>query len=169
MITRKTKDFILINPKTIDKSIDPKKPVVSRFYEPLKNYWLYALKLEKNKYYVGFTSQANPYDRILQHVEATGKGAKWTEQYKPIEVMEVRDVGMTTESQVKALEQNLTWEYMLIYHASNVRGGVVNYPGRILRVGDKVLMGYMFDSFIIAILLIVACSYIILRHIFNWW
>jgi hypothetical protein len=70
---------------------------------------------------------------------------------------------------IKALEQNLTWAYMNVYGTNRVRGGIFNYPGRILRVGDRIIMGYMFDSFLAAFLVMFLSVYILLRHYFNWW
>lgn len=167
-IVRKTSNFVLDNPKTIHISIDPERSRTSRYYEQPKPYWLYALKLEHGRYYVGFTSKKNPYDRIMQHVE--GEGARWTQLHKPIEVLEIRDAGIITLTEIKVLERNLTWAYMTVYGVNKVRGGVFNYTGRILRVGkNTVIMGYMFQSFLVGILLILACTYILLRHIFNWW
>lgn len=165
-ITRKTSDFVLVNPNTININIDPKLVVKNKYYEPNKPCWLYVLKLEHKKYYVGFTGKSNPYDRIMEHVE--GEGAKWTQLHKPVEVMEIRDAGKVTLTQIKALEQNLTWAYMTIYGTKNVRGGVFNYPGRILRIGDRIIMGYMFESFIAAFLVIILSVYILLLHYLNW-
>lgn len=169
MITRKTSDFVQINPKTASINIDlVSKLKISRFDKP-KPYWIYALQLEHGKYYVGFTGMKNPYDRILQHVAGEGDGAKWTELHKPIDVMEIRDAGVIAATEAKAYEQNLTWAYMKIYKTRNVRGGVINYTGRVLMVGDSIIMGYNFDLLFAALLYLIAVSYILLRHIFGWW
>jgi predicted GIY-YIG superfamily endonuclease len=168
-IIRKESDFILINPKTINIDIDPvSKLKISRFEKP-KPYWIYALKLEHGKYYVGFTGMKNPYDRIMQHVAGEGDGAKWTELHKPLEVMEIRFAGVITATEAKAYEQNLTWAYMKTYKTKNVRGGIFNYTGRIFRIGDRVVMGYMLDSILVGVMFLIADKYIMLRHIFNWW
>lgn len=167
-IVRKTSDFVLINPDTIHIDIDPEIPVSNKYYEPSKPYWLYALKLENGKYYVGFTGKANPYDRIIEHT--SGDGAKWTKRHKPVAVLEIRDAGEITLSQVKALEINLTWAYMMKYGLNNVRGGRFNSPERMLRVGrNSVLPGYAVETIACALLLMIAGMYILLRHYFNWW
>ena len=167
-IVRKTDDFILINPETINTKIDPESQVVNKYYEPNKAYWLYALKLKHGRYYVGFTGKVNPYNRIMEHVE--GEGAKWTQLHKPIEVLEVRDAGSITLTQVKALERNLTWAYMNLYGVNKVRGGIFNYTGRIIRVGkNTVMMGYLFQDLLVGLTAIFAITYILLRHYLNWW
>jgi predicted GIY-YIG superfamily endonuclease len=168
-ITRKESSFILVNPDTINTTIDPQIPRINRFYEPPKAYWLYALRLEDDRYYVGFTGKKNPYDRIMQHVSGPD-GAKWTGLYKPVEVMEIRDAGTITLTQVKTLEQNLTAAYMNIYGTNRVRGGIFNYPGQIFNFGkNRVIMGYELLSLIVGVLLILESVYIFLRHCFNWW
>jgi predicted GIY-YIG superfamily endonuclease len=170
-ITRKTSGFILVNPNTIDIDIDiePKTIPRNRFYEPSKPFWLYVLKLENNRYYVGSTSQTNPYDRIMQHVNKDG-GAKWTELYAPIEVIEIRDAGTMTRTQAEAYERNLTWEYMRQYGVNKVRGGIFNSPERLWRVGrNRVLTDYAASALFFTLLCLLAVVYILLRHIFNWW
>lgn len=168
LIVRKTSDLKLINPKTENADIEPVSKL-KKSYGPDKPYWLYALKLEHGKYYVGFTARYNPYDRIMQHVEGVGDGARWTELHKPIKVVEVRDIGNTNLERVKGLEQNLTWEYMKIYGANNVRGGIINYTGKILRLGDSFLFGYQVRSLLIEFAAVVMAAYIVARHLNNWW
>jgi predicted GIY-YIG superfamily endonuclease len=168
-ITLKTSDFIKVNPDTIHVDIEPGKPPKSRFYEPEKPFWLYALKLEHGKYYVGSTSQANPYSRIMQHVEKDG-GAKWTELHAPIEVMEIRDLGIMTRTQAEAYERNLTWAYMERYGVNKVRGGIYRASGRMLRIGkDSVLQPWTVEDLTAGVLLMAAGVYIFLRHYLNWW
>lgn len=168
-IVKKTSNFVLVNPLTKDADIEPGPSYKVKSFGPDRPYWLYVLKLAHGKYYVGYTARYNPYDRIMQHVEGTGDGAKWTELHPPLEVIEVRNIESTSMARIRALEQNLTWAYMKLYGANNVRGGMVNYTGRVIRIGDKVLMGYMFESFVSAFLVMILSAYIILRHYFNWW
>lgn len=91
-------------------------------------------------------------------------------KHTPVGVAEVRYIAKTTLTHIKALEQNLTAAYMDLYGTNNVRGGIFfNYPGPLLRVGDKVIGGYMFTSYISAFMFMFADVYIILRHYFGWW
>jgi|GEM_PF-1708591 len=168
-IVKKMSDFALANPLTKDADLEPSSDYVMKSYGPDRPFWLYALKLADGKYYVGFTSKYNPYDRIMQHVEGTGDGAKWTKLHPPVEVVEIRDIEKTSLARIKGLEQNLTWEYMKIYGANNVRGGRVNSAGWVLRVGDRVLMDYQIESILSALLVTVLSTYIYLRHYLNWW
>ena len=47
--------------------------------------YIYALKCQQNKYYVGKTT--NPNIRLESHSNANGSA--WTKKYKPIRVMEL--------------------------------------------------------------------------------
>jgi predicted GIY-YIG superfamily endonuclease len=168
-IVKKTSDFAMVNPLTKDADLEPGPDYKMKSYGPGRSYWLYALKLADGKYYVGFTRRYNPYDRIMQHVEGVGDGAKWTELHPPIEVIEIRNIERTSLARIMALEQNLTWEYMKIYGANSVRGGMVNYAGMVVRFGDRILMGYFLETIFCMVLIVILFMYILLRHYFNWW
>jgi len=74
---------------------------------------LYVLKLENNKYYVGKTDDINR--RYTEH--KNGKGSEWTKIYKPIKILETREV--KTEHD----ENNVTKDLIKKYGVDNVRGG----------------------------------------------
>ena len=133
----KTKDFILANPQTIDTDITA--GVKKRPNDPKQHYWLYALKLNDDKYYVGLTGCNNPYYRILAHGDYLG--ARWTMKHLPLELLEVRDIGVTTQSAAEAMEHNLTLTYMKLHGHKDVRGGKVTYTGRVFRVGNHFVRG----------------------------
>lgn len=161
MIERKDFDFELVNPETVNESIEPKNMPESHHSEWRKRYWLYALKLEHSKYYVGYTGKRNPYDRIMDHVNNEGDGAKWTEKYPPTEVLEIRRLDNVTKTEAKAYEQNLAWVYILKHKIKNVRGGIINYPGRMLRIGERVFFGYEFSTYILAFAFITQSIYLL--------
>lgn len=74
---------------------------------------IYALKLEKNNYYVGKTNRKVE-ERFSEH--KNGEGSEWTKMYNPIEILEsvVGD---------KWLEDAWTMRYMEKYGMDSVRGG----------------------------------------------
>lgn len=74
---------------------------------------IYVLLLEKDKWYVGYTDRKDG-ERFTEHF--TGNGSKWTQLYKPVEVMEWRNGTLKDENKV-------TLEYMQKYGWWNVRGG----------------------------------------------
>lgn len=74
---------------------------------------IYILKLEKNKYYVGKTTNIN--NRILQHLSQTA--CEWTKKYKAISI----DKTITNADSFD--EDKWTIKYMALYGIDNVRGG----------------------------------------------
>jgi predicted GIY-YIG superfamily endonuclease len=133
----KTTNFILANPQTVDTDII--ENVNERSDGQKQHYWLYALKLNDGKYYVGLTGRHNPYYRILAH--GGYLGARWTMKHLPLELLEVRDIGVTTQAAAESMEHNLTLAYMQLHGYKNVRGGKVTYTGRVFRMGRYFIRG----------------------------
>lgn len=75
--------------------------------------FIYALKLENNKYYIGKTN--NPSFRIESHFNT--EGSSWTKKYKPIQVLELIPNCDNYD------EDKYTIKYMEKYGITNVRGG----------------------------------------------
>jgi predicted GIY-YIG superfamily endonuclease len=75
--------------------------------------YIYALKLEQDKYYVGKTN--NPNVRVNQHDE--GIGSAWTKKYKPVELLFIKESTSIFD------EDKYTKELMVKYKIENVRGG----------------------------------------------
>ncbi len=123
--------------------------------EPIKHFWLYVLKLEQNKYYVGITSQKNPHDRVQQHMNGFYT-AQWVKKYKPIELFEMLDLGSVTKSQAEELEQHRVRWYMKQLGYQNVRGGQLSYSGKYVKLGDLFLPKSEFLD-LLAVLLMMGC------------
>lgn len=75
--------------------------------------YIYAIKLEKGKYYVGKTT--NPKFRLQSHFDSNG--SQWTRKYKPLEVIEIIPNCDDYD------EDKVTRKYMDKYGIDNVRGG----------------------------------------------
>ncbi len=75
--------------------------------------YIYALYLENDKYYIGKTT--NPAFRISDHVNSIG--SKWTQKYKPIELLEINFNCNPFD------EDKYTLMYMNKFGIDNVRGG----------------------------------------------
>ncbi|MFE7720123.1 GIY-YIG nuclease family protein [Nocardia rhizosphaerihabitans] len=84
-----------------------------------KHIWLYVLRLEEGKYYVGMSRDVDR--RFKRH--SKGKGAAWTRQFKPIEVIRRVDTKLTDEYEVAVLENELTFDMAIQHGLDNVRGG----------------------------------------------
>jgi len=75
--------------------------------------YIYAIKLEKGKYYIGKTS--NPQFRLQSHFDSNG--SYWTKKYKPLKVIEIIPNCDDYD------EDKITRQYMDKYGINNVRGG----------------------------------------------
>jgi cellular nucleic acid-binding protein len=75
--------------------------------------YIYTLKLEKGKYYIGKTS--NPQFRLQSHFDSNG--SYWTKKYKPLKVIEIKPNCDDYD------EDKITRQYMDKYGINNVRGG----------------------------------------------
>lgn len=89
--------------------------------ENIKNYHLYVLKLENNKYYVGITSKSPEY-RLKQHSNDF-LAARWTKKYKPLELFYKKDLGFITKPEAESYEAKVVRKYIQKYGLNNVRGG----------------------------------------------
>ena len=74
--------------------------------------YIYILKLQENKYYVGKTN--NPSFRIENHLN--GDGSSWTTIYKPLKLVEMIPNCDDYD------EDKYTQKYMDKYGIDNVRG-----------------------------------------------
>lgn len=75
--------------------------------------YIYILKLDSNKYYIGKTN--NPNFRIENHFNSNG--SEWTRLYKPIQVVKIIPNCDNYD------EDKYTKQYMDRYGIENVRGG----------------------------------------------
>uniref|UniRef100_A0A6C0B756 CCHC-type domain-containing protein n=1 Tax=viral metagenome TaxID=1070528 RepID=A0A6C0B756_9ZZZZ len=75
--------------------------------------YIYALKLEQNKYYIGKTNI--PHFRIENHFSSNG--SEWTKMYKPLSILEIKPNCDDYD------EDKITRQYMDKYGIDNVRGG----------------------------------------------
>ena len=86
-----------------------------------KHWWLYVLKLEDDKWYVGITSRT-PEERFKEH-QSGFAGAAWPKRYKPIEIHDKKDLGDLDKEAAELYEKRVTRKYIKQYGLKNVRGG----------------------------------------------
>ncbi len=104
-----------------------------------KNWWVYVLRLEEGKYYVGITSQT-PEKRMQEHINHQ-HGAYWTMKYKPLEIIEMRKLGELTREEAEAIENIRTRQLMKEFGINNVRGGDITMTSNLIR-----RFGYYIDT-----------------------
>jgi predicted GIY-YIG superfamily endonuclease len=81
--------------------------------------YIYILKLEAEKYYIGQTTE--PDNRIKK--QFNGKGSAWTKLYKPIEIILLESIGVMNYKEAEQYENEIVLNYMKEYGWENVRGG----------------------------------------------
>lgn len=92
-----------------------------------KHWWLYVLKLEQGRWYVGITTKS-PKERFREHTDNI-RAAAWTRLYRPQELYGVHDLGVVSEDQAKHEENKKVREYIQKYGIDNVRGGDISQIG----------------------------------------
>jgi len=95
------------------------------------HYWLYVLKLEQNKKYIGVTSKT-PEFRMRQH-QNEFLGAAWTKKYKPLEIFDRKDLGHMTYEEAQKYENKVVRVYINKYGHDNVRGGDITVTGALVK------------------------------------
>lgn len=100
------------------------------------NWWLYVLKLEGDKYYVGITTQT-PEIRMNEHAHHV-RSANWTRKYRPLKLHYKKELGRITKKKAELYEARVTRKYMKKYGLNNVRGGDLtdadDYTARLGRI-----------------------------------
>lgn len=102
-----------------------KKRAEAKLNRRVRNWTAYVLKLEQGKYYVGITSYRDVSRRLEVHKSGVG-GSKWTVIYKPIQILETKQLGRMSESEATKFENNLALETQSKYGAGNVYGGCLS-------------------------------------------
>lgn len=85
------------------------------------NWWLYILRLEDGKFYVGITSKT-PEIRMQEHLNGV-RVAYWTAKHKPIEIIHTEDLGVIEKSKAETRENKMVRALMKQRGLNNVRGG----------------------------------------------
>lgn len=86
-----------------------------------RRWWLYVLKLENEKWYVGITSKT-PEERFQEHL-LKKRGAYWTMAHKPLSIEMVEDLGIVSKQHAEIYENKITRSLMKERGINNVRGG----------------------------------------------
>lgn len=95
--------------------------------EKQKHFWLYVLKLEQGKYYVGITSQTVE-KRFQEHVSGIRR-ANWTAKYRPLSIHDRKDLGITTRAGAETFENRVVRQYIKKYGNNSTRGGDLTDTG----------------------------------------
>lgn len=123
---------------------------------PICRWWLYVLRLEDGKFYVGITSKT-PEERMWEHLHGV-RCAYWTAKHKPIEIIYQEDLGRIEQQKAEGRESKMTRALMRQRGINNVRGGDLtstdDYIVRFGYVWNK--EGWQLFTYIVFLLLIIA-------------
>ena len=97
------------------------------------NWYVYILKLEDEKYYIGIA--IDPNKRFLEHQQQGKDCASWCEKHKPIEIIEIIETNYKAIKDATLNEGIHTLRYIETFGAENVRGG--RYLGNVSSVKRK--------------------------------
>ncbi len=118
------------------------------------HWWLYVLRLEDGKFYVGITSKT-PEIRMQEHLSGV-RVAYWTAKHRPIEIIHTEDLGIIEKSKAEKRENKMVRALMKQRGLNNVRGGdltdVDDYIKRFGYIRDK--DGWRLAMYIIFLLLL---------------
>jgi predicted GIY-YIG superfamily endonuclease len=87
----------------------------------IRNWTLYAIRLQGDHYYVGITSRKDFMRRIRQHGGKTG--ARINRGKVVEEIIEIQDLGKMTGLEAGRIENNTTLQYRKKFGYHKVRGG----------------------------------------------
>lgn len=85
------------------------------------HWWLYVLRLQDGKFYVGITSKT-PEIRMQEHLNGV-RAAYWTAKHKPLEIIHSEDLGVVEKSKAEKRENKMVRALMKQRGLNNVRGG----------------------------------------------
>lgn len=86
-----------------------------------KHWWMYVLKLDKGKYYVGITSKTVE-ERFWEHKHKV-RAAYWIMKYEPVSIELQEDLGVVSKQHAEKYENKMTRSLMKERGVNNVRGG----------------------------------------------
>lgn len=134
-------------------------------YDYKKNWWLYVLKLENGKWYVGITSKT-PEVRFAEHL-ASKSSAYWTMKHKPIEIELVEDLGIVSRQHAEKYEAKVTRNLMKERGLNNVRGGDLRDVGEYVQRFGWILDKERWDTVLYIVLLLLVILWLFLDK-YQW-
>ncbi len=150
---------IRIRDRLVDEGlVNDDDPNLTETGDYRRNWTLYVLKLEDEKYYVGITTKTAE-QRMQDHIDKRNS-AYWTAMHEPREVIYKKDLGKISVRKARKVENRLTRDLMKQRGINNVRGGdlttteeLVKRFGWFLSKGDWVTVKYGLAMMVLSLLL----------------
>lgn len=118
----------------------------------MKQWTLYALRLQHGKWYVGITS-GSAEQRYEEHRSGLA-GSEWTKRYKPVAIHLAKTIGECQVARAQYYEGRVMHRYMEKYGEGNVRGGDLTDIVETERKGFGAAVRERLELIIIAVLTI---------------
>lgn len=129
-----------------------------------KRWYLYTLKLEHSKWYVGITSKT-PEERLHEH-QLGIRGARWTKVHKPIEVERFEDLGIVSREHAEKYENKITRSLMKERGLNNVRGGDLTDLDKYIKRFGWFYIRYEWQLFTLVIFFMLTTFYLLFDKLF---
>lgn len=128
-----------------------------------KRWYIYVLKLENDKWFVGIST--NPERRYNQHVR--GRGDPWTKKHKPIKLDMSQDLQTSNPATAQYYESMLLDQLKAKYGRSNVEGGdtadITRYVKRMgLRFSER-----QWEAIIVVVVITLIVATLLLNSSFH--
>ncbi len=89
--------------------------------------------------------------------------AQWVKKYKPIRPLEIIDIGNITKKEADHLELQRTLHYMKKYGYQNARGGVLNYSGKYIKIGNRFFAREIFVMLVAVLFMMGAIVFLVFK------
>jgi predicted GIY-YIG superfamily endonuclease len=126
-----------------------------------RHWWLYVLKLEHDKWYIGITSKSVEH-RYNQHI-ASFAGAAWTKEHKPIRIYYEKDLGYCSLEKAQQYENKVTRKYMKKYGGNDVRGGDLSSTEEYTRRFNRIYTKENWQAITTVIFLLLVICYLMVK------
>jgi predicted GIY-YIG superfamily endonuclease len=130
-----------------------------------KHYWLYVLRLEEDKYYVGVTSKT-PEERFREHLNGI-RAAKWTLKYKPVSIYDQKELGLMTYDYAQKYENIVVRRYMKERGYNITRGGDLTDPSDYVKFGQTIYDRQIFQAALFGLVCLTAAAIFALLYLYK--
>lgn len=131
----------------------------------MKNYWLYVLKLEQEKFYIGITTRT-PEIRFREHVKGV-RPAYWTKKYKPLKIIDSKNLDLMTRERAESYENKVVRKYMKEKGYNSARGGDLTNEEDYAVFGNRLFTLWDWYTFKVVVVLIVVILLLTILYVIK--
>ena len=128
-----------------------------------KQWQLYALKLEQDKWFVGITTDTVK-KAFAEH--KSGRGNSWTREYHPLAIEREKDLGTLDVDEARRIEGRILRKYMEHYGDENVRSGDIDVHDLASGAAGATSKLRTFGMIAVVAILVITVAYLLFDKIF---